>query len=106
LYDCFGLATITPGTGQVSFTEDYYALGHISKFVRPGAYRIASNSFGQGDVEDVAFRNPDGSLALIVFNGRAAPATFKVRWAGQAFLYTLPAGAAATYTWSNLQGLT
>jgi len=35
-------------------------LSHAAKFVVPGAYRIDSNSFGPGVIEDVAFLNPDG----------------------------------------------
>jgi len=41
---------------------EYYVLGHLSKYVQTGAYRINSNSFGSGSIEDVAFKNPDGSI--------------------------------------------
>lgn len=99
--DCYGLVTVNTSTHTVAYNEDYYALGHISKFVAPGAYRIDSNSYGSGNLEDVAFKNPDGSKALIVFNGAATAKTFAVQWGAQSFSYTLPAGAAATFTWSG-----
>jgi glucosylceramidase len=68
--------------------------------VRPGARRIASTSF-PGDLETVAFRNPDdGSKALIVVNGAAQERTFAVRWSGQSFAYVLAAGAVVTFFWS------
>ena len=41
---------------------EYYTLGHLARFVQPGAVRIASTSFGttgwNGQIMDVAFRNP------------------------------------------------
>ena len=75
-------------------------LGQASKFVKPGAVRIDSNTFGPGNVEDVAFRNPDGSTALVVLNADATNSrTFSVSAHGRSFSYTLPAKAVATFTW-------
>ena len=59
--DCTGLATIDRGTGEVAFNGEFYALGHVSKFVQRGAHRIESTTFATQGVDDVAFRNPDGS---------------------------------------------
>ena len=48
----------------------------------PAAVRIASTSFGttgwNGQIMDVAFRNPDGSTALVVHNQHDDPRTFAV----------------------------
>ena len=63
--NCRGVVTIDQSSGNVTYNVDYYALGHASKFLQPGAYRIGSNTFGS-NIEDVAFRNPDGSKVLIV----------------------------------------
>jgi glucosylceramidase len=99
--DCRGFVKIDQKTGAVSFNSEYYAFGHASKFVRTGAYRIDSNTFGSGHIEDVAFRNPDGSEVLIAFNSAAESRSFKVQRGGKAFTYTLPAGAAATFVWAG-----
>jgi glucosylceramidase len=98
--NCRGVVTIDTSTGNVAYNVEYYVLGHASKFVVPGARRIASTSIS-GGIETVAFKNPDGSKALIALNAGSAARTFKVRWAGQAFSYSLPAGAVATFTWSG-----
>lgn len=100
---CTGLMTIDPQGGSVRYLRDYYEIGHASKFVKPGAYRIGSSSFGTASIEDVAFANPDGSLALIVHNAARASRTFAVQWGGTSFTYTLPAGAMATFTWMGAQ---
>ena len=45
----------------------YYYIGHFSKFVRPGAVRVGSSSF-TADLENVAFKNLDGSVVMIILN--------------------------------------
>ena len=103
---CRGVLTVAQGAdGQWDYTKtvDYYALGHASKFVRPGAHRIASNTLGAGGVQDVAYVNPDGSKALVAYNAGTSRATFRVQWGERWFAYALNAGAAATFTWKGHQ---
>jgi glucosylceramidase len=97
--NCRGVVTINSANGSVVRNEEYYAFGHTSRFVRPGARRIASSS-GVDGIESVAFRNADdGSKSLIVVNSNAREKTFAVRASGRTFSYTLPAGAVATFRW-------
>jgi glucosylceramidase len=98
---CRGVVTVNHSTSpaQVIPTVDFTALGHVSKFVKPGARRIESNSFDQGSLEDVAFQNPDGSIVLFVLNGSGGPMPFNIAWKGQFASYKMPAGAAATFVW-------
>ncbi|MFI6929653.1 glycoside hydrolase family 30 beta sandwich domain-containing protein [Streptomyces sp. NPDC050287] len=91
------------GTWSYTPTADYWGLAQASKFVQPGARRVASNTFGKGSVEDVAFTNPDGSTALVTYNSGTGARTFTVGWGNRHFSYTLPAGAAATFTWTGNQ---
>jgi glucosylceramidase len=99
---CTGVVTVGPGQ-EVTRNAEYFTLGHLARFVRPGARRIASTSFGttgwNGQIMDAAFRNPDGSTALVVHNENDDPRTFAVAEGGQSFEYTLPGGALATFTW-------
>jgi glucosylceramidase len=98
---CTGLLTVD--AGAFSTNAEYYTIGHLSKFVKPGAVRVASTSFGttgwNGQIMDVAFGNPDGSTALVVHNENDDPRTFAVAVGGRSFDYTLPGGALATFTW-------
>jgi O-glycosyl hydrolase len=98
---CRGLVTINPTNGLVSYNPDYYALAQVSKFVKPGAYRIYSNTFGAGSIEDVAFQNPDGSKVLVAYNDSNAAKTFSVADGTESFDYTLGAGDAVTFTYSG-----
>lgn len=97
--NCRGIMTLN-SNGSISFNNEYYILAHYGRFVRPGAQRIDSSTYGEGAVETVAFKNTDGSKALIALNSGSTPRTFTVREGNAAFRYTLPAGAAASFKWS------
>jgi glucosylceramidase len=102
---CTGAVTVNNTAGTATYNAEYYVLGQASKFVKPGAVRIDSTTFGPGNLEDVAFQNPDGSDALIVLNADASGAhAFNVDENGQYFAYSLPAKAVATFTWSPGSG--
>ncbi|MFC4778685.1 glycoside hydrolase family 30 beta sandwich domain-containing protein [Paenibacillus sp. GCM10023252] len=98
--NCRGVVTIDSTNGTYTKNEEYYALGHLTKFVKPGAVRIDTNNFS-GGIENVAFRNTDGSVALLAVNNSTSQSTFKVRWNGQKIEYTLPAKAAVTFKWQG-----
>lgn len=96
---CRGVVTIDSATGAVTRNIEYYVLGHVSKFVRPEAHRVASSSDLSLGIETVAFRNIDGSMALLVMNGAANTQNVRVQTGDEAFSYALPAGAVATFYW-------
>jgi len=97
--NCRGVVTVDQATGAVTYNEEYYVIGHVSRFVDPGAYRIESSEYRMGIAENVAFVNPDGSLVLLVHS--TIESTFAVQWRGQQFEYTLPAGAVVTFRWAG-----
>lgn len=101
---CDGLITVHNGDGrhgQVDYGIEYYTMGHLTKFVRPGAARISSTA--SSAVPNVAWRNPDGSKALIAYNGSGSVQPVTVNWGGQKFTYTLPGRTSATFTWPGTQ---
>ena len=93
---CTGVVKIDPATGKATREADYYVLGHVTKFVKPGAVRIGSTV--EGNIWNVAFRNPDGSTVVLVNNDDwgTGPSASTCRWP-QALSYDLPAGAVATF---------
>ena len=98
--DCRGVVTIDSGTGAVTRNVEYYALAHASRFVRPGARRIASSS-GYDNLDSVAFRNLDGSIALLMANSGKEARDFSVRSGRQNFSYRLPPASVATFVWQG-----
>ncbi|MBL8537164.1 MAG: hypothetical protein JNM59_07140 [Hyphomonadaceae bacterium] len=99
--NCRGVVTIDQETGEVTRNVEYYVLGHASRFVAPGARRIASDTDVDG-LESVAFINArDRSTALIVLNGSDEERAFSIVVGGRAFDANLSSGSVATFTWSN-----
>lgn len=105
--NCTGILTIGPGD-EVTANAEYYTLGHLSRFVQPGAVRIASTAFGttgwNGEVMDVAFRDPDGTTVLVAHNENDSPQAFGVMEGDRSFTYTLPGDSLATFTWPGNPG--
>ena len=48
-------------------TSSYYYIGHFSKFIQPSAKRIAFSNYSE-NLELTPFKNPDNSIAVVVFN--------------------------------------
>jgi glucosylceramidase len=96
---CLGGITVS-GT-SITRNVGYYIIGHASKFVRPGAVRISSNI--SGSIQNVAFKNSDGTKVVIALNTGTTSTSFKLKWGAESFTYTLPAGAVATFKWSGTQ---
>lgn len=96
--DCRGVVTIDSASGTVTRNVEYYILGHASRFVKPGASRIDSGPAIAG-LDDVAFRNTDGSIVLIAVNRQSEPRAFAVRQKDHGFEYTLAPGSVATFVW-------
>jgi len=92
---CLGALTIDGDA--VTRNTAYYIVAHASRFVRPGATRIFSNT--AISLPNVAFRNVDGSTVLVVLNEAENAATFRVKMGMETFVYTLAGGAVATYVW-------
>lgn len=64
---CLAPVIVDPEKDEVYFTPMYYTLSHFSKFIRPGAVRIGFKNTNE-ELMVTATKNPDGSIAVIVFN--------------------------------------
>lgn len=95
--NCRGVVKIDRRTGAIDRNQEYYAFGHASRFVRPGARRVATAE--PEGLQAVAFVNPDGERVLIVLNEGLAPVGFEIREGDRAAAAELPPQTAATYVW-------
>jgi len=80
---CFAPLIADTKAGKLIYTNAYYYIGHFSKFIRPGAKRIASSS-NRDALQTTAFRNPDGAVAVVVMNQTDKPQEFQLWVAGNA----------------------
>ena len=99
---CRGLVTIDdadPSKATVKPEVDYYVLGQASKFLLPGAVRIASDEPAGTQLKDVAFVNPNGTVVLYTLNAGATSQNLRIGFHEKSMVTTLPAGAVATFVW-------
>ncbi|MGF2411005.1 MAG: glycoside hydrolase family 30 protein [Ferruginibacter sp.] len=72
---CFAPIHGNTKTGELIYTNEYYYIGHFSKFIKPGAKRIVSSA-SRSQLQTTAFKNTDGSVAVIVMNTGNSKATY------------------------------
>ncbi len=76
--------------GSLHFQSSYYYIGHFSRFIKEGAVRLASDFFSwmtpatvsghlRDEAETVAFKNPDGTIVLIITNRTEADLVFEFK---------------------------
>ena len=64
---CFAPVHGDTRTGELIYTNAYYYIGHFSKFIKPGAKRIAAVPT-RSQLLSTAFLNPDNSVVVVVMN--------------------------------------
>ena len=97
--ECKGVVTIDSATGEVSRNDEYYAFGHFSRFVLPGAARVKSGNTNAG-IHELAFQNPDdGSVVLVAVNDKAEINHLTVSQGSLRFAYDMPPSSVATFVW-------
>ncbi|WEK37143.1 MAG: glycoside hydrolase family 30 protein [Candidatus Pseudobacter hemicellulosilyticus] len=87
---CFAPVHADTKTGELIYMNAYYYIGHLSKFVRPGARRVAASA-SRSELLTTAFLNKDGQLAVVVMNQSDKRLPYRLWIAGQAAeLVSLP----------------
>lgn len=98
--NCRGVVTLNTANQTITKNEEYYAIAHFSKFVRPGAERISAPlPVELNGVSGIALQNPDGSKAMILCNDGSGFQTFTVNDNQKYFSYTVPPQSVATLIW-------
>ena len=93
--ECLG--AITLNGNEITRNPAYYIVAHASKFVSTGSVRIASNL--PADLDNVAFKTPEGKFVLIVANSSKANQTFSIKMGDKNIETSLNSGAVGTYEW-------
>jgi glucosylceramidase len=92
---CFAPVHADTGSGALTFLNSYYYIGHFSKFIRPGARRVAT-TLNDDRLLATGFKNADGRIVVVVLNLRDEAVDFKLWIDGQAATTTSPAHSIIT----------
>jgi glucosylceramidase len=84
-------------TQEVHYNSSYYYIGHFSKFIKPGAVRVEVLLDGDTKLQHVAFKNEDGTIALIVMNETDDEEAINVELQGKYASYKLEAHSIVTF---------
>lgn len=91
------LGAITIDGNNVSRNPGYYNIAVVSKFVRPGSYRVDSTS--TEDLPSVAFLTPRKEKVVVVLNNSGNPKNFTLSYNGEFASCHLPSWSVGTYVW-------
>lgn len=64
---CYAPIHADTKTGELTYMNSFYYIGHFSKFIRPGAKRIISSS-NRDELMTTAFMNSNNQLVVVVLN--------------------------------------
>ena len=92
---CVAPIIVDPEKDEVYFTPLYYTMAHFSKFMRPGAVKIGCD-IDNKDLMATAVSNPDGSIALVVFNPTEQIQPLKINFNNQLKTISISANALQT----------
>ena len=80
---CFAPIHADTKTGQLYYMNEYYYIGHFSKFIRPGAKRVVASS-NRDALLTTSFLNQDEKLNVVVMNQGDQKLPYRLWIAGKA----------------------
>ncbi len=92
---CIAPVIVDPEKDEVYFTPLYYTLAHFSRFIRPGAQRVGFESMDD-ELMVTAAQNPDGTLAVVIFNPTEKEKGINLMAYGQSMEFSISAKALQT----------
>ncbi len=89
------IITANTKTGEVTLNPPHYVFGQFSKFIKPGAKRIACTSSDDGFIA-TSFINPDGKIVVVLQNLKDYNQNAQVWIEGQVVKLRCPASCVMT----------
>jgi glucosylceramidase len=87
------LLTVDRTAKKLNVTPAYYVFRHFSQYIAPGALRVATTGTA---VDAMAFKNPDGSIVVAMYNSGTAARTTTVAIGSTRLQFSIPASGFAT----------
>jgi len=85
---------------EVYYTPLYYTMAHFSRFIRPGAVRIGF-SLNNDKLMATAAKNPDGSIAAVLFNPEDTEQVVRLKLGQQSVTFRISPKAIQTILINN-----
>ncbi|MEN5233668.1 glycoside hydrolase family 30 protein [Sphingobacterium faecium] len=99
---CYGAVDISKSNfKKITRNSHYYIVGHLSAVVKSGAVRIGASGYTAEGLIYTAFKNIDGSYALVLLNDANENRKITINDAKNHFSYEVPAKSVVSYRWAN-----
>lgn len=89
------LVVVDPERRTFRYTHEYFLMRHLNHFLEPGARRLSTMSWS-GHENLLAFRNPDGTVVLVMQNDLGEPLPVQIVVGQDVVTPVLPADSFAT----------
>lgn len=97
---CLGAVDVNSSDySTVKKNSHYYDVAHLSKVIKPGAYRIKSSNLNIDGLTYVAALNPDQSFGMVVLNEQTISQDITVNDGRHTFSYRLLPQSATSFRW-------
>jgi glucosylceramidase len=81
------------------YRYEFFMYGHFSKFIRPGAIRVLSQSASSLGVDHVAFVLEDGRRVAVLASNGAVERAVQLQWRGWAMDIVVCKACVITVVW-------
>ncbi|MCQ2230081.1 MAG: glucosylceramidase [Bacteroidales bacterium] len=95
---CYGAVDINTDYATYTKNSHYYIIAHMSSVVKPDAVRIGTSGYTAKGLTYSAFKNTDGSYAMVVSNNSASM-TLTIDDGTHHFSAEIPSNSAVSFSW-------
>lgn len=97
---CYGAVDINRSDYKtITKNSHYYVIGHLSAVVKPGAVRIGASGYSVEGVTYSAFKNTDGTYAVVLLNETNESRKITLSEGTKHFSYDVPSKSIVSYRW-------
>lgn len=101
---CYGAVDISSSDYHtLTYRTHYYNIAHASKVIMPGAVRIGTEGFELDGLDYLAFRNPDGSIGVIIVNKNTGAQTLTFNTDEYSVNYEVPGRSLVSLSWNYVK---
>lgn len=99
---CYGAVDINNSDYKTIIRNShYYIIAHLSSVVKPGAVRIGTSGYSDGNVVYSAFENTDGTYAFVLMNNNEQNKLITISDGTHHFSYNVPGKSVVSYRWAK-----
>lgn len=97
---CLGAVDVN-SSDYSTYTKNshFYDIAHLSKVIKPGAFRVKSDGFQKSGIFYTVAKNPDGTFGMVIQNDTQSGEKIGVVQDGRYFAYFIPAKSVISMNW-------